>query len=179
MKRIFFIGTIVLMTGGIYSCKQVKNTAKSEAEEVNIEIPPKRISELHEKANAELAENIDSTLIANELTDKYWKLVELMNEPVTYPEGYPKEAHIAFKSDGSTYGNSGCNSFFGKYILENTDRIRFSQMAATQMTCIDMSIETKLLQALETTDSYSLKGDTLILYRAGMPPLARFEAVYM
>ena len=150
MRRVFFVMTIVFLVCGMYSCKQANTAAKSGAAGVN-----------------------------SELTNKYWKLVELMGEPVVYPEGYPKEAYISFKSDGSVSGNSGCNTFHGKYVLENVDRIRFSQMVSTQMMCIDMSIETKLLQVLNTADSYYSKGDTFVLNRARMAPLARFEAVYM
>jgi len=150
MKRIIFVMTMVCLVCGIYSCKQSSVAVKSDAVQ---DIP--------------------------KLTDKYWKLVELMGERVTYAEGYPREAQISFKSDSAVYGNSGCNTFQGKYVLENVDRIHFSQMAVTQMMCIDMSIETKLLKVFELADSYYLKGDTLILNRARMAPLARFEAVYM
>jgi hypothetical protein len=40
-----------------------------------------------------------------------------------------------------------------------------------------MEIETDMNKALNMTDSYSVKEDTLILNRARMAPLARFEAV--
>jgi len=42
-----------------------------------------------------------------------------------------------------------------------------------------METEREFLQVLETADSYFLKGDTLMLNRARMAPLARFENVFL
>jgi heat shock protein HslJ len=113
------------------------------------------------------------------LTNKYWKLVELMGEPVTYPEGAANEAYISFKPDGKVNGSLGCNTFAGSYTEQLGTRIKFSQLVNTQKMCLDMTIETKLVQVLQTADSYNLTGNQLILNRARMAPLARFEVVYM
>ncbi|GHT46473.1 hypothetical protein FACS189440_04570 [Bacteroidia bacterium] len=113
------------------------------------------------------------------LTNKYWKLVELMGEPVVYPEGAANTAYISFKPDGSVNGNLGCNTFSGSYTLKEGFRISFSKLANTQKMCLDMNIETKLVQVLQTADNYNLNGNQLILNRARMAPLARFEVVYM
>jgi heat shock protein HslJ len=116
------------------------------------------------------------------LTDRHWKLVELMGKPVTYPEGAANEAFIFLKPDGTVSGNLGCNTFAGTYTSQEGNRIRFSKMAATEKMCLDsnsMEIEAGLKKALETADNYNVTGDNLILNRAKMAPLARFEAVYM
>jgi heat shock protein HslJ len=113
------------------------------------------------------------------LTDRRWKLVELAGKPVTYPENHASEAFISFKQDGTVNGNFSCNTFNGTYTLQEGNRIRFSKMAATQKMCLDMTVETDFAKVLETTDSYNMDGDNLILNRARMAPLARFEAVYM
>lgn len=110
------------------------------------------------------------------ITGRYWKLVEVAGAPVR--SGNNKEPHIQLSAqDNRVSGTGGCNSLSGGYELKGPDRIRFSQIAATQMACVNMETESALYKALETTDSYILKGDTLILHRARMAPLARFVAV--
>jgi heat shock protein HslJ len=113
------------------------------------------------------------------LVEKHWKLVEIFGDPVVYENLNAKEAYIIFKEeDGQVTGNSGCNNIHGSYQL-NGNRLSFSRMVATQMMCVNMDIETKLNRVFEMTDSYSLNDNTLILNRARMAPLAKFEAVYM
>jgi heat shock protein HslJ len=111
------------------------------------------------------------------LVEKYWKLTELFGEPVYMPEGR-KEAHLIFRQEGNRVnGNGGCNGFSGTYTLKPGNRIRFSQVVSTMMICPDMKTETKLSQVFEMADHYAVNGDSLVLNRASMPPLARFVAV--
>lgn len=131
------------------------------------------------KITGELADNYILMKADVNLVEKYWKLTELFGEPVTTPEG-GKEAHIILKREGNhVNGNSGCNTFSGTYVLKPGNRIGFSKIASTMMMCLDMDTETKMHQVLETADNYVVNGDTLVLNRARMAPLARFEAVYM
>jgi heat shock protein HslJ len=122
-----------------------------------------------------------ATTATDTLVEKRWQLVELFGEPVSYESNTSKTAYLIFKEEGNqVVGNSACNNFHGAYQLGEGNRLSFSQMISTKMLCINnMDIETKLNQVFETTDSYYLKGDTLILNRARMAPLARFEVVYM
>lgn len=131
------------------------------------------------KITGDLAKNYTLAKLDMNLVEKYWKLTELFGQPVTTPEG-GKEAHMILKMEGNRVnGNSGCNSFNGTYTLKPGNRISFSQMVSTMMMCLNMDTETKMNQVLETADSYVIKGDSLILNRARMAPLARFEAVYL
>ncbi|GHT78859.1 hypothetical protein AGMMS50262_21930 [Bacteroidia bacterium] len=125
-----------------------------------------------------LTKGAKAVAVHSELTGKRWKLVELMGQPVSYSEGQT-EAYITFSVDGKVSGNGGCNGFGGTYTLQDGNRIRFSQMVATLKMCLDMTTETGFLKVLETADNYNLNGDKLVLNRARMAPLARFEAVYM
>jgi heat shock protein HslJ len=113
----------------------------------------------------------------SKLTDKHWKLVEIMGEPVTYPEGYADQAFIVFNSDGKVHGNLGCNTFSGTYTLQEGNRIHFSQVLSTLKMCINVEIEDRMRELLEIADNYSLNGDKLVLNRARMAPLALFEKV--
>jgi len=115
----------------------------------------------------------------NVITDRYWKLVKLQNRKIETAEG-EREAFLVFSSaENRIHGNSGCNMFNGGYEFTEMNRIKFSKMASTMMACPDMETEREFLQVLETADSYSLKGDTLLLNRARMAPLARFEHVFL
>lgn len=118
-------------------------------------------------------------LMADNVTEKYWKLVELNGQPVPALDREPYL--ILHTSDGRVTGFGGCNSFTGSYeIDEATLRIRFDQVASTMMACASgMEIETAFHEVLRRTDNYSLADDRLSLNRARMAPLARFEAVYL
>jgi heat shock protein HslJ len=112
------------------------------------------------------------------ITNRYWRLVELNGNPVTFPE-YASVAFILMNSDGSVSGNLGCNSFFGSFTLQEGDRITFSRLVNTQKMCIDMKVETEMIYVLQSADNYNLNERQLVLNRARMAPLARFEMVYV
>lgn len=111
-----------------------------------------------------------------QITGKYWKLVEINGQPFT--GGTNKEPYIILKvEDHRVNGTGGCNAFSGGYALQAGNRITFSQIVSTEMACPDMAIESSLLKVLQMADNYNLRKDTLILNRARMAPLARFQAV--
>lgn len=112
------------------------------------------------------------------ITEKYWKLVELNGHPVTPG---PNDTYITLKLDGQrVIGSGGCNRLAGTYTFSSMKRVRFSQIVSTEMACTEgMETETQFLDVLNRVDSYDVKGDKLVLNKARMTPLARFEAVYM
>lgn len=113
---------------------------------------------------------------ASGLTERYWKLTELYGKPVTSPNDQ-KEAHLIFNAaTRRVAGSGGCNRLMGGYELGPGNRLRFTQLASTMMACPDMTTEDQFRKALETADSYTLRGDTLVLNRARMAPLARLVA---
>lgn len=114
-----------------------------------------------------------------EITEKYWKLVELNGQPVTTKEGN-REAFLILKTENNrVHGNGGCNTFNGSYELMEGNRIKFSKMATTLMACMDVNTEQQFMSVLETADNYNLTETTLVLNKAKMAPLARFEVVYL
>jgi heat shock protein HslJ len=115
------------------------------------------------------------------IVEKYWKLTELNGKPLGTDRTFNKEPHVIFKmTDNRVIGNGGCNSFTGSYELKDPNRITISKVAATQMACMNnMDIESQLFKVLETADNYNLVGDTLVLNKARMAPLARFQVVYL
>jgi heat shock protein HslJ len=111
---------------------------------------------------------------AQQITDKYWKLIELRGEKVS-EDVSTKEAYFILQAESNTIiGNGGCNSFSGTYELSEGNKIRFSKMVSTMMACLNMDIETEYLKVFGTADNFALKGDTLSLNKARMAPLARF-----
>jgi len=117
------------------------------------------------------------------ITEKYWKLVELYGQKITPSENRKREAHFILKEkDKRVIGNGGCNSFTGAYELSGINGIRFSKIASTMMACIntsDMETEVQFFRALESVDNYYVDGDRLQLNRARMAPIAQFEIVYL
>jgi len=116
-----------------------------------------------------------------EITEKYWKLIEINGQKVTADNFASKEPHFILKStDNRVNGNGGCNSFFGTYELQaDSNRISFSKIGATKMACIKPTVENDFFNVLETADNYTVKNDTLQLNKARMAPLAKFVAVYL
>ncbi|MDN4165858.1 copper resistance protein NlpE N-terminal domain-containing protein [Cytophagales bacterium LB-30] len=115
-----------------------------------------------------------------QLEEKYWKLIELNGKPISVSEKQAREAYLILKKEsGRMIGRTGCNALNGTYQLQSGNRLKFSRTAMTQMACEHVPYETAFLQALERTDNYAVKGDTLSLHKARMAPLAKFVVVYL
>jgi len=112
------------------------------------------------------------------LEETYWKLVELNGQAVTAKPATGKDIYFILRKDGNkVQGFAGCNGFGGTYELKEGDRIRFSQMISTMMACDVLETENKLMKVFEMADNYNLVDNRLMLNKARMAPLARFEAV--
>ena len=161
MKKIVVICGISALLIGMVSCKTVQKDAK-----------------VNDSSSVATGDNSENVLDEN-LVEKYWRLTELFGEPVNTTEG-GGGAHIIFKKeDNRITGNGGCNTFNGSFSLKPGNRISFSKTISTMMMCANMDAETKLHQVLEMADNYTISGDKLVLNKARMAPLARFESVYM
>ena len=158
MKKFFICGISALMIGMV-SCKTVQE-------------------DMAVKDTMSVATDNAENVSDDNLVEKYWKLTELYGEPVNTTEG-GREAHIIFnKEENRITGNSGCNTFNGSFTLKPGNRISFSKTMSTMMMCANMETEMKMYQVLEAADNYTINGDKLVLNKARMAPLARFEAVY-
>jgi heat shock protein HslJ len=133
------------------------------------------------RITGELASKYELVKLNTEILNKYWKLVELIGQPVKMTASDQREPHITLHLDGNRLsGTGGCNTFSGTYELQPGNRIRFSQnMATTLLPCGDNQTEQELLKVLQEADNYSLASDTaMTLNKARMAPLARFRVVY-
>lgn len=131
----------------------------------------------------DLAARTDSTDINkpdSEIYEKYWKLTEVNGKNISDYPGLNKEPHLIFTKEGNKInGNGSCNAFFGNYEIKAGYRISFSKIGATEMACENMEVEMQLFQALNAADNYYLNGDTLVLNKGKMAPLARFVSSYI
>lgn len=81
----------------------------------------------------------------------------------------PKVSGLKFSlgaQDQSVHGFAGCNSFFGKYHIDQTS-MEFDNMASTEKYCEEefvMDTEFELLNAINETGSFRMERGILTLY---------------
>lgn len=63
-------------------------------------------------------------------------------------------------------GMAGCNRFFGGYEADG-NKLKFSHMGATRMTCPDQEAEARFFKILEDTDAFQIKAQQLSLLQKG------------
>ena len=93
-----------------------------------------------------------------------YKIVSLSGEVLKSDD--TKKVFIAFNStDKSIRGNTGCNSYFGTYMIDQYS-MSFSDIGQTEMACEEavMRTEWNLMQALRDTGSFTLADSILTLY---------------
>jgi len=173
----------VVQEQGTFSWNEAGNTITFEGREpTRYFVGENRLTRLAldgSRITGKLADQYVMTKIADGLTGKYWKLVELNGGPVP---ALAREPYLILKAKGGRVsGFGGCNPFTATYQLdEAASRISFRKLAVATMACASsLEMEEAFHQVLQTVDNYSLDGDRLALNRARMAPLARFEAVYL
>ncbi len=172
--------TIFYTTGNFDWNKEGSVVRLSGETPSSFQVGENRIIQLNtkgEKIDGNLAEKYILTKIVPEITETYWKVVNIGGAPV--PAGNNREPHIILHSSNNRMsGSGGCNNLMGSFTMAEPQRIRFGQLAATRMACPNMETEGLLSEVLETADSYDLVSDTLVLRKA-TTPLAKFVAVYL
>lgn len=117
---------------------------------------------------------------ATPLAGTYWKLTELNGQLLPADSQFTHEPYLILQySDSTIKGNGGCNGFGGHFEWKAPNRVSFSRIISTMMACEKIQMENEYFKMLATADSYYVVGDTLILNRARMAPLARFKAVVL
>ena len=86
----------------------------------------------------------------NLLKDKEWVLSQFINDSIGQPATAKQRPTINFNIQKKRIsGFGGCNRFFGEYSIQKDSTIRFSEMGATKMYCIDtMKIEDHFFEVL-------------------------------
>lgn len=172
MKKTILPAFISFCVVAAFSCNNQSQTSGPGADSTTVDTP---VTPAPAPAAARSV-STDST----GLKEKYWKLTEINGKPVKVDSTFMKEPYMIFKeAQNQVNGNGGCNGFGGEYELKALNRIRISKLVSTQMACPALDIENQFTKALTEADNYYVNGDTLILNKARMAPLARFVAVYM
>jgi len=105
-----------------------------------------------------------------------WRLIEVGGKPVILTKGQ-KEPFVILEIKGNRmHGFSGCNRFFGTYLIKGEIFV-FNKMAATRMACMKgLSLEDAFLEAMRKTEAYRLQGGILELRDRDEHILARLQA---
>jgi len=106
-----------------------------------------------------------------------WRVVELDGKPVTLADGQ-REAYVILEVEGNRmHGFSGCNRFFGTYLVKGEIFV-FNKMAATRMACLKgLDLENGFLKAMHNTEAYRILDGFLELRDRDENILARLQEV--
>lgn len=105
-----------------------------------------------------------------------WKLMEIDGKPVTLADGQEEPYVILDVKGNRMHGFSGCNRFFGTYLIKGEIFV-FNKMAATRMACMKgLSLEDAFLDAMRKTEAYRLQDGILELRDRNERILARLKA---
>ncbi len=95
------------------------------------------------------------------LQNTQWNLVAINGESISEKGVQP---YIIFREDGSYSGNSGCNTFFGKYFSKK-QKLELEYSGATKRLCQDMTNEKAFFKALKMNiKTFSITDSTLRLF---------------
>lgn len=121
---------------------------------------------VHRSITAARAGQYSLTKNSNDITNRYWRLIKLNDNPVILRDHPRKVPHLIFLSTENTViGNGACNNFRGTYETTANNAISFSPLAATKMACMEnMDVENQLLKNLMEVSSYQVSGDSLFLF---------------
>lgn len=113
----------------------------------------------------------------NTLVNNKWVLTQLEGKTVNVVNPFLTQPFLQFnKNEQSISGNGSCNSFTGKYTLNNQS-VLFMDIATTLKYCDDHFIESGFLANLKRTTSYTIVNNVLHLQDKDNKILASFRPV--
>jgi heat shock protein HslJ len=115
---------------------------------------------------------------ATALSPGTWRLLSI-GQSAALPGDVTRRPWLAFAPDSSRVsGNLGCNRTSGPFTMQGNE-LRFGALISTRMACADDALnrqEAALGGALQATDRYRIRGDSLDLLR-GNAVVAAFVRV--
>jgi heat shock protein HslJ len=127
--------------------------------------------------SAPVSESVDAASTVP-LVDTHWRLTNLGDRVIDNPPG-PAAVSLQLQPQNLRLtGFAGCNRMFGGYLL-NADQLKFDQVGATKMACVDesrMRLEEEYFQMLARVARWKIDGSSLQLLDAGGTTLATFVA---
>jgi len=110
------------------------------------------------------------------LYGKEWKLQELNGKAVVLDTTFPRQPYLSFGKDNRISGNLGCNNFRGNLELLPDNKIKLSEIAATQMACPNLEVEQAFLETLQNAKTFVEEGNTLTLSNDKNEVTAKLQA---
>lgn len=103
----------------------------------------------------------NAKLSDHELIHNRWMLVSIDGELIA---DLSTPVYFKIEKDSIVKGFAGCNEFWGNVsIMQN--KISFSKIAATRMSCEKLNLETKFLFILQNKNNWKIESDSLYLLR--------------
>ena len=97
------------------------------------------------------------------LTGTTWRLIEVDGQQVTPNEKMQQPYFILDPKEKKWQGVGVCNSIHGTYLVKG-EIFLIKRLISTRMACPeDMDVETSFIRALDSTETYQIKGDLLQL----------------
>lgn len=112
------------------------------------------------------------------LVNTPWRLTHLGGLVLANPAGDKAVGLKLEPQNPRVTGFGGCNRMFGGYLL-NGDQLKFDQVGATKMACLDesrMKLEQDYFEMLSRVSGWKINGSSLQLLDAGGESLATFAA---
>ncbi len=92
-----------------------------------------------------------------------WRALQMGSKTFEGSEGYA----ITFTAEGQVVGRGDCNRIMGEYTITESRTLDIDKVAATRAMCPDAERERLFIEALESSDSYSIDGESLVLLKQG------------
>ncbi len=105
-----------------------------------------------------------------------WILLELYGRPVVISAKSKERPYLLLEEGYKASAFAGCNKLFTEYDLYDGSRIRFMRFASTRMACKDMKAEQIFMEVLKVADTYSIKGNKMMLSKGKGTLLGKFVA---
>lgn len=107
-----------------------------------------------------------------------WELNYISGPRIAFNGLYPgKKPNLAFSLTEKRFnGNSGCNSFTGKLVADDSSISFDEPMAITKMACPGEG-ETIFFEMLKKVNKYTIHGDTTLNFMMGDIEIMRFHKI--
>lgn len=110
----------------------------------------------------------EGTAASASIAGTKWALASVNGKAIEVPEGAQTPwLQLSGEGNDQVQGFGGCNQLMGSF-TQDGDKIGFPGLGSTKMYCEQTSaLEKSFLEALRSTDSYTMEGDRLLLMAGG------------
>lgn len=120
---------------------------------------------------ATVTTDMSADKVREELSEGTWTLNTINGAAPGMGSGQQMPS-LTFAADGKVSGFTGCNPLQGSYMLEDGLRLKFDNVAVALSMCPEAQTEKAFLEAINTTDNFTLNDGILSLNVGRRAPLA-------